>query len=173
VNLLNAQNRIQELMSRFVAQIEMGSRSGRTDLNKDAETILIPLLNEVYGWSLTNLNSQRNNYPSIDLADEAAGLSIQVTATPTPDKVKKTLRKFIEHNQYLKYPRLIIFILRHKEKSYPNASIQGIVQSKFDFEPQRDILDHCDVFEEICKFEIAKTLRVEEILEPCFTTFHQ
>ncbi|MCY7391075.1 MAG: SMEK domain-containing protein, partial [Leptolyngbyaceae cyanobacterium CAN_BIN12] len=56
MKLVNAQNRIQELMSRFVAQIEMAAAMSRTDLNKAAETVLMPLLNEVYGWNLENIN---------------------------------------------------------------------------------------------------------------------
>ncbi|WP_190799583.1 SMEK domain-containing protein [Leptolyngbya sp. FACHB-541] len=168
MRLTEARDRIEELLAKFVTSIDIGSRSGRTDLNKDAETILIPLLNEVYGWSLTNLNSEKKNYPGIDLADEVAGISIQVTATPTLDKVKKTLKKFIEDNQYLKYSRLIIFILRDKEEPYSNKVIQSIVQNKFHFDSQRDILNHHDLFNKILEFEIAKTLRVQEILEAYF-----
>lgn len=168
MRLTEARNRIEELLAKFVTSIDIGSRSGRTDLNKDAETILIPLLNEVYGWSLTNLNSEKKDYPGIDLADEVAGISIQVTATPTLDKVKKTLKQFIEDNQYLKYSRLIVFILRDKEEPYSNKSIQSIVQNKFHFDPQRDILNHHDLFNKILEFEIAKILRVQEILEAYF-----
>jgi hypothetical protein len=90
-------------MSRFVTRIEMEAATSRTDSNKVAETILIPLLNEVYGWDLKNINYVEgdNRYPGIDLADEVAGISIQVTATPTPDKVKTaiseiTLQRFWE-----------------------------------------------------------------------------
>jgi hypothetical protein len=77
-------------MSRFVAQIEMRAALSEMDFNKAAETILIPLLNEVYGWSLENINYAEDNpnYSGIDLADEAVGISVQVTATP--DRVRVT-----------------------------------------------------------------------------------
>ena len=69
-------------MSQFVTEIKSEASIGRTDLNKASETILIPLLNEIYGWNLENLNySENNNKPGIDLADKAARVCIQVTAT--------------------------------------------------------------------------------------------
>ncbi|MDX2241037.1 MAG: SMEK domain-containing protein [Leptolyngbyaceae cyanobacterium bins.302] len=170
MKLVNAQNRIQELMSRFVAQIEMGAAISRTDLNKVAETILIPLLNEVYGWNLENINytENDNNYPGIDLADGVAGISIQVTATPTLEKVKHTLKQFIKHSQYLKYNRLIIYTLKRKQDSYSETSIQGIIQNKFNFDSQKDVWDHCNILKEVSNFQIDRTLRVKEILEAYF-----
>lgn len=170
MKLVNAQNRIQELMSRFVVQIEMGAAMSRTDLNKVAETILIPLLNEVYSWNLENINytENDNNYPGIDLVDEIARISIQVTATPTLEKVKHTLKQFIKRNQYLKYDRLIIYILKRKQDSYSEKAIQGIIQNKFNFESQKNIWDYCDILKEVSNFQIDKTLRVKEILEAYF-----
>jgi len=170
VKLVNAQNRIQELMSRFVAQIEMAAAMSRTDLNKAAETVLMPLLNEVYGWNLENINyaEDNNNYPGIDLADEAVGISIQVTATPTLAKVKHTLEQFTKHSQYLKYNRLIIFILKKKQDSYSETTIQRIIQNRFDFNPQENIWDYRNILKEVSNFQIDKTLRVQKILEANF-----
>jgi hypothetical protein len=44
-------------MSQFVTEIKSEASIGRTDLNKASETILIPLLNEIYGWNLENLKA--------------------------------------------------------------------------------------------------------------------
>jgi len=157
-------------MSRFVAQIEMAAAMSRTDLNKAAETVLMPLLNEVYGWNLENINyaEDNNNYPGIDLADEAVGISIQVTATPTLAKVKHTLEQFTKHSQYLKYNRLIIFILKKKQDSYSETTIQRIIQNRFDFNPQENIWDYRNILKEVSNFQIDKTLRVQKILEANF-----
>ena len=170
MKLLHAQNRINELMSRFVSQIEMEAAMSRTGLNKAAETILIPLLNEVYGWSLKNINyaEENNNYPSIDLADEVARISVQVTATPNLEKVKHTLEQFTKHNQYLKYDRLIIYVLKKKQDSYSKTATQGIIQNKFRFDSQKDIWDYRDIIKEISNFQIDRALRIQEILEANF-----
>jgi len=170
MKLVNSQNRINELISRFVAQIEGGTSMGKTDLNKASETILIPLLNEVYGWNLENINyaEDNNNYPGIDLADEIAGISIQVTATPTLEKVKHTLEQFSKKSLYLKYSRLIIFILKKKQDSYSETTIQEIIQNRFNFDSRKNIWDYRDILKEVSNFQIDRTLRVQEILEANF-----
>ena len=124
--------RIIKLMSQFVTEIKSEASIGRTDLNKASETILIPLLNEIYGWNLENLNySENNNKPGIDLADKAARVCIQVTATTTSDKVKHTLEQFIKYEQFLEYDRLIIFFLKYKKQRYSVKTIQEIIQERF------------------------------------------
>ena len=58
MKLLQIQNRINELMSHWVTQIKGYASMSRTDINHVSETILVPLLREVYGWSgLHNLNT--------------------------------------------------------------------------------------------------------------------
>ena len=170
MKLVNSQNRINELMARFVAQIEGEASMGKTDLNKAAETILIPLLNEVYGWSLKNINysEDNNNYPGIDLADEEARVCIQVTATSSLEKVKHTLEQFSKHSQYLKYSRLVIFILKKKQASYSETTIQTIIQNRFDFDPRKHIWDYCTILKEISNFQVDKALKIQEILEANF-----
>jgi hypothetical protein len=64
---LNLQNRIAELLTIFVTQIKSHTAMGRTDINRVAESVLIPILKEVYGYqSLKNLNDSNgiNNYPA-------------------------------------------------------------------------------------------------------------
>ena len=51
MNLLTVQNRINELMSKFVTQIKGATAMGRTDINRVSETILIPLFVELYGYN--------------------------------------------------------------------------------------------------------------------------
>lgn len=170
MKLVDSQNRIIELMPLFAKQIEGSASMGKTDLNKAAETILISLLNEVYGWNLKNINyaEDNNNYPGIDLADEVAGISIQVTATPTLEKVKHTLEQFTKHSQYLKYNRLIIYVLKEKQGSYSEKTIQNIVQNRFNFNSRKDIWDYHNILKEVSNFQIDRTRRVERILEANF-----
>lgn len=162
--------RINELMSRFVTQVKGEASMGRTDLNKAAETILIPLLNEVYGWNLKNINYSKDNdnYPGIDLADEATKVAIQVTATTGSEKIKHTVNQFIKHEQYPEYNRLIIFLLKEREPRYPDKTIQKLIQNKFSFDTRKDIWDYRNILKEVRGFQIDKALRVQEILEANF-----
>ena len=108
---LHLQNRINELMSAFVTQVRGATSMGRTDINKVAESVLIPLFKEVYGYTnLRNLNEvEKTNYPAIDLGDETARVAVQITSTTDIEKIKDTLRGFVEHKLYEKYDKLIVY----------------------------------------------------------------
>ncbi|MEL7658329.1 MAG: SMEK domain-containing protein, partial [Bacillota bacterium] len=115
MNLLDIQSQIITLLAQFYAQVRGATYIGRTDFNKVAETVLIPLLSEIYGYShLRNLNAGKANFPGIDLADDYARTSFQVTATSDSEKIKETLRKYRDYELYRKYDRLIIYILTQK-----------------------------------------------------------
>jgi hypothetical protein len=157
-------------MSRFVAQIEGATAMSRTDINRVAQTILIPLLAEVYGYTeLKNLDSpEEPNYPAIDLGDETARVSFQVTSTSGSEKIKKTLRKFVERELYEKYDKLIIYILTEKQDSYSGKGYEEIIQGKFTFDKDKDIWDYRDILREVANFQIDKVCKVESILEANF-----
>ncbi|HSF76465.1 MAG TPA: SMEK domain-containing protein [Microcoleus sp.] len=172
MNLEKSQKRINYLMSLFVTQIKGCTAMGQTDLNKVAESIMIPIIAEVYGYkNLKNLNfTEVSNFPSIDLGDETARVAFQITATPGLDKVKDTLRKFIEHPDklYEKYDKLIIYILREKQNSYSPTEINKIINRKFNFDPQKDIWDYRDILQVVSNFQIDRARKVEKILEENF-----
>jgi energy-coupling factor transporter ATP-binding protein EcfA2 len=170
MKLDQSQKRINELMSLFVVQIEGSASMNMTDLNKTAENVLIPLLNEVYGWDLKNLNSSEEdiNYPGIDLGDETAKISVQVTATSKLGKIEETLNQFIKKAYYRKYNRLIIYILKKKQNSYSKTAIQKLIQNTFNFDPQKDIWDFRNILQEVKNLQIEQTLKIEEILEANF-----
>ena len=171
MNLERSQKRIRDLMSLFVKQVEGATAMGQTDINKVAETILIPLIAEVYGYkNLKNLNfTEGSNFPSVDLGDETARVAFQITATPGIEKVKHTLTKFVEYKLYEKYDRIIIYIITEKQKTpYSDTVINRIIQGKFSFDTQKDIWDWRNILGEVTKFQIEKTREVEKILEVNF-----
>lgn len=170
MNLLKAQNRINELMSSFVAQVKGASAMGQTDINRVSETVLIPLFSEIYGYKkLRNLNfSERSNFPGIDLADDSARVAFQITSTSTSEKVKDTLQQFVNHQMFKRYDRLIVYILTEKQKSYAADTLKQIVGNTFSFSPDRDILDYRDMLKTIASFQIAKARVVQDILEANF-----
>ncbi|MEP0779683.1 SMEK domain-containing protein [Microcoleus sp. ZQ-A2] len=143
----------------------------RTDINRVAQTILIPLLAEVYGYTeLKNLDSpEYPNHPAIDLGDETARVSFQVTSTSDTKKVKHTLSKFVENKFYEKYEQLIIYILTKKQDSYSGSGYEEIIQGKFTFDKDKDIWDYRDILREVTNFHcVDKVRRVESILEAHF-----
>lgn len=172
MNLLRSQNRINELLAIFVAQVKAYGASQRTDINRVAESVMIPLFREVYGYShLEDLNrTEGPNFAGIDLGDRQVKVAIQVTSTSTTEKVKHTLEQVVSRELNREYRRVIIYVLTEKQKSYPRAALSKVVGSHFDFsfDPDRDILDYRDLFKEITGLSLAKTLRVEQLLEEHF-----
>jgi AAA ATPase domain/MalT-like TPR region len=170
MNLEQSQKRIRDLMSLFVTRVKSATAMGQTDINKVAESILIPLIAEVYGYkNLKNLNfTEGSNFPSVDLGDETARVAFQITATPGIEKVKHTLTKFVEYKLYEKYDRIIIYIITEKQNSYSDKEINRILQDKFSFDTQKDIWDWRNILGEVTKFQIERTREVEKILEANF-----
>src|SRR5215213_6999152 len=108
-NLLYTQERITELLGVFSFQSRAFSASGKTDFNKVSEDVLVPLFKQIFNLpAIRNLNSDvKKNYPAIDLADDEAKIAFQITATSDSRKIKDTLKKFVEHELYKEYSRLI------------------------------------------------------------------
>lgn len=169
MNLLDVQNQIINLMAQFYAQIRGATYIGRTDFNKVSETVLIPLLSEVYGYShLRNLNTEKVNFPGIDLGDDYARVAYQVTATADGEKVKDTLQKFVDHGLYKDYDRLVVYILTEKQSTYSDKPFQDIIDGKFSFDISQDIIDYRDVLNTIKDFQLDKAIKVQKILETNF-----
>ena len=170
MNLEKSQNRIRELMSKFVTEIRSAKAMNRTDINTISENVLIPLFSEIYGYSnLKNLNASENiNFPGIDLGDEGTRIAYQITATSGLKKIKRTLEKFISHKLYDKFDQLIIYILTEKQKTYKDEGLQKIIQGKFSFDTRTDIRDYRDLLKEISGFSLEKSRSVEKILEQHF-----
>ena len=170
MNLKKSQDRINELMSIFVVQVKGAGRMSLTDINRVSENVLIPLLSEIYGYTeLKNLNVEDSNFPAIDLGDKEAKTAYQITSTPSSEKIKNTLQKFVEHELYKEYDRLIIYILTEKQKTYQGRGFDEIIQGKFSFDKEVDILDYRDLLKEISGFSsVDESRRVENILEEHF-----
>lgn len=170
MNLLQSRQNINVFMSKFVVQIKGTAAMGMTDLNHASETVLVSLLREVYGYNeLKNLNSEEGaNYPGIDLGDENARVAVQVTSTPSSEKIKQTLEKFVKFKQYEKYDRLVVYILSEKQSSYSGNGFDEIIQGRFTFDKDKDILDYRDVLKQVSAFPLDRVRAVEQILEEHF-----
>jgi len=157
VELLNTQNRIASLLGAFVQTVINHGAMNRTDLKSVSEVIVLPLLSEVFELrGLKSLNAtEQINFPAIDLGDENVGVAIQVTSDPTSEKIKETLSKFVSHELYKRFGRLIIYVLTNKQNSYSGKGFDEIVRGKFEFDRVRDIVDRTDVIAKITHFDLS------------------
>ena len=168
MNRHDSLNRIKTLLSRFVTEVDLSGAMDLQDINSVSEDVLIELLSEIFGHSdLKNLNwSERVNYPAIDLGDYNLRIAYQITSTSDSQKLKKTLKKFMDHKLYEKFDRLVFYILTRK-KSY-RVKFDEITQGIFKFDVKKDILDSEDLIKEIRKLSDEKLSKVEELLEQQF-----
>jgi hypothetical protein len=173
-NLLDVQNRINTLLSRFVAEVKGSTAMSHTDLDKVAETVLVPLFKQVYGFRmLQNLNfSDGMNFPAVDLGDDEKRIAFQITSTSSSEKVKHTLEKFAAHQLYTRFDRLIVYILTEKQSSYSGQSFPQTFGGNFRFDIKTDIQDYTDLLRVISDFPIEKAEKVKEVLEAHFGEKH-
>jgi hypothetical protein len=107
---------------------------GFYDINKLLEYMSIKLFGIIYGYNLINLNEIKVNFPAIDLADEKAGVSIQVTSNATAQKIKETIKTFENEKLYEKYHTLKIygFCKANKKKRSLPGNYNVIVMDTID-----------------------------------------
>lgn len=92
------------------------SKQGMFDDNRVLETILPTLLNEVYGYSLRDLNVEKHNYPAIDLGDLFKGKAVQITANGSKSKMVDTLDKLEKHKLNQDYKDITFLIISNDPK---------------------------------------------------------
>ena len=169
---LDIDNEIVRLLTLFVTEIKGFGAMARTDLNRVAQDILVPLFTEVYGYrGLRNLDAgTAGNFPAVDLADDEAGVAIQVTATASIEKIKHTLDQFLQDRSQFdpplreKYPTLIVYILTEKQRSYSREAIDAVTGGRFSFNPTRHIWDFKDVLTAIGALPLERKAAVLELL---------
>lgn len=108
---------IVDSLSDVAGQVSTRGRLGLTDLNKHAEDFFKTILNQLYGYSLRNLNEGRSNEPGLDLGDKTNGVAFQVTAERTSKKVNETLAK-LSDQQIADYPDIRVLMIAGKQSSY-------------------------------------------------------
>lgn len=134
------------------------------DINRVSEGFVCALLNEVYGYELSNLNDQQKNQCVIDLGDVHKGVAVQVTSRTDAKKIQDTLRKFTEKQFEKTYPNGVRFFII-SNSPVKRGHINWEVFSFFDFE--RDIIYPKDIIEHINKMiskDIDKLMQVQSIV---------
>ena len=136
---------------------------GLFDSNRIAQEFFSNLFNLIFGYSeLEDLDKLNDvvNHPAIDLGDKKARVAFQITTQSDSGKIKDTISKFIKHDLYKDYDRLVVFIIGEKQGYTTTFDTQG----KFNFNRENDIWDDNYLVKEIDKLEIDKLERINEFL---------
>lgn len=105
-------NRITKQLGFLATSAKIGSASNRNDLAGVSEHTISGLLNRIYGWNLIHMDTYNHvNFPSVDLADEKAGVTVQVTVENSLRKVDEMLDTFKKNKLNRRFNRLILLII--------------------------------------------------------------
>ena len=146
--MINRKDMNQDITKLFILLGDFIRASGiqcMFDNNRVMETVLVELLNDLYGWRLTDLNVEKSNHPAIDLGDEGNRLAVQVTADASRAKKIETLNKFEKHNLDAKYDE-IVFLIITSQPSIQLTESQKLNYSKYTVQ----YLDLNEIAKKIC-----------------------
>ncbi|HVQ37743.1 MAG TPA: SMEK domain-containing protein [Pyrinomonadaceae bacterium] len=170
MNLQKSIDRIIELFLIFRREIDAHNRVGLFDKNRLAEDVLVPILRDVFESPfLRNLNHEQNNYPGLDLGDDQSMLAFQITSESSIEKIKDTLRIFVEQKHYLRYKTVYVYVLTQKQKKYGKKALKTILNGHLQFDPDEHVIDSWSLTRRIEKLDYQIVRRIEETLEVHFS----
>jgi hypothetical protein len=118
-------------------------------------------LKSVYNLqNLINLNRKQKNFPGIDLGDDHDRVAFQVTSTTSLDKVKFTVRQFMDRAYYNSFDELYVLMLAKKQASYSQASVNELLSKQFSFDCKKHIIDLADLLKHVSGLGLAAQERV-------------
>lgn len=172
MNRIDYINKINTYAARFVLEVEGFNATNLYDINIHAESFLIPVLNEVFGVRLENLNNTKRNFPAIDLADFTNRVAFQLTSTSSFEKIKNTLEKFKNHNLDNHFDILYIYIITHKKDQYSDEKLKSYLPQNFTFTTGENIIDKDDLLKKISAISSTPRLQaIAKIYEHDFSDF--
>lgn len=135
-----------------------------------SETVLIPLFKEVFGYvDLINLNSESNNFPGIDLGDRKRKIAFQISSTTDLEKIKHTLRQFVDSKHYEVFSDLFVYCISEKAPINIGKDFSEFTEENFSF-TSKNILDFRDLLKAINAItDYEKIQRIESLLNKQFS----
>ena len=160
---LEVENKLRDVVSRIIVQVELATAQGRTDINLALEDAFIPILRSIFNLpQLINLNRKQKNFPGIDLGDDHDRVCFQVTSTTSLEKVKATLRQIIDRSYFNSFDELYILTLVKKQASYSQIAVNEILGGRFAFNTKKHVIDLGDLLGLVATLRLPAQERVLE-----------
>lgn len=145
---------IEEKLAILSIRVRNKGKLNILDVHMHSENFYRDFINLLYGWSLENANNRLQNVEAIDLIDDSKKLIVQISATATKAKIKKSLnKKSIEKYAQKGYKFKFVSIAENadqlRKQKYNN--LYNIV-----FEPQNDIFDISSLEKDILDLQSEK-----------------
>lgn len=101
--------RVIQWFSQQSSFIKLNNKLNLNDINIHKEFEFMQILNLLYGYDLKSTNTQKSNYPAIDLVDNINKIAIQVTSNTSTNKIKETIEK-IKDTDYKDYKIIFLYL---------------------------------------------------------------
>ncbi len=153
-------DRILAALGSLQYYLKLNSAQGFISPAAHLEDFCIPLLDAVYGYSLTNANAAKSNTPAIDLIDDNERLGIQVTINDKATKISDTYKTAadLKHNLGAEIGKLLIFFFTAKAPKTP-AGVKAVPGITI------ELLDLTDLITEIRSFPPEKQEQIAALLD--------
>ncbi|XHR94272.1 SMEK domain-containing protein [Mucilaginibacter sp. UC70_90] len=165
--MLNEKKEIEEIkdyIGRWLMDLSLSNALSYFDINKESEGFCLQLLNLTYGYKLVDLNTEKANFPGIDLADETNSmLAFQVTTRTDFQKIKHSIKLFYQNDLQKKFPAGIRFLILNNNK----IRIGSLTQLGDKFDKDRDIVYPADLIQsiiEVYRTDNERYLRIKALL---------
>lgn len=155
---------IGQIIDEFVAvgeQAKLRASLTLNDLPVYCENFFRDVINITEGWSLVNLNEERQNEPGLDLSDSANRVAVQITNTRTSEKINHTLAK-ITADQAKNHDRFIVFIIGGRQKTYD--AVNKTLAKKRKFKTAEDIWDTHTIAKKAVSLPIERLQMLHELV---------
>ena len=154
-------NVIDERLNLLALRIKSRGKLNILDYHGHSEYFYQYFLNEVYGWTVLNANSIKQNIEAIDLIDNTNKLIIQVSATASKQKIESSLSKSSIKN-YSGYTFIFISIAKDADElrrdTFKNPH-------EIKFTPSSDIMDVNSILSKIRGLPISDQKRIYEFVK--------
>jgi hypothetical protein len=158
MNRPNYFNVIEERLNLLALRIISRGRLNILDYHGHSENFYQFLLNEVYGWSVTNENDFKQNVEAIDLIDHTNKFVLQVSSTASKQKTESSLSKgSIKAYKDKGYTFKFVSIARDADELRKDTfkNPHGI-----SFNPSMDIIDKNSILSKIRGIHITDQERI-------------
>lgn len=151
---------ITEKLAQLKNHVELQNSIRFFDVNTVAEDFFAKLLNEIYGYSLVNMNIKQTNSAAIDLIDNSNQIAIQVTSERRVEKIQNTLDKFSKFKLEDNFEVLKVLIIGDRTGDYPTLKIpEGIL-----FSGKDDVIDLKRLLRDISNLGVDKLENIVALL---------
>lgn len=161
-------SRIKDYLTRLAVSIKMSNAIDDYHINYVCESLFIELLNVIFDTDcFFNLNSDVENYPGVDLADDDLSIAVQVTSSNSGQKINHTLEEFFNKNLDQRWTRLIILIVTDEGQrgGVWKKNKKLIEERGFDFVLKRDVWTLENFAAEIKDLVFKDQVKIRKILK--------